>query len=114
MDYFKESLKNKNSTGFPGFNLIESSTNINNTLAGNHAYTITWTYIHPTYGIRKSVEIGTIIGNKGYFIDYTVNTAKFDNYFQMVQKMINSFWIIRNNSDSQQQHQQQVNGQMQF
>jgi hypothetical protein len=88
--YLKRSLQHKNSTGFPGLKLIKSDTNTS-ILAGNHAYTIIWTYVHPRYGTRKSIEIATIIGNKGYFVDYTVADAKFNNYFPVVQKMINSF-----------------------
>src|SRR5207247_2945645 len=80
------------STGFPSFKLIESDTR--NSLAGNRAYTIVWTYTNPTYGIRKSVEIGTIIGTKGYFVDYTAAEGKFQNYLPVAQKMINSFEII--------------------
>jgi hypothetical protein len=91
-DYVNRSLEHKNSTGFPGFKLLESDTQ--NSLAGNRAYTIIWTYTSPTYGIRKSIEIGTIIGNKGYFVDYTAAEDKFQDYLVVVQKMINSFEII--------------------
>jgi hypothetical protein len=99
-DYLKKALEGKNSTGFPGFRLIESNvttTNTSNsTLAGNHlTYSIIWTYTHPVYGIRKSIEIGTVIGNKGYFIDYTAAEPKFANHLPIIQKMINSFMIIR-------------------
>ncbi len=102
-DYLNRSLEHKNSTGFPGFKLLESDTQ--NGLAGNRAYTIVWTYTNPTYGIRKSIEIGTIIGNKGYFVDYTAAEGKFQSYLPVVQKMINSFEIINsttgaNNSTS--------------
>ena len=92
-DYLGRSLKYKNSTGFPDFKLIEASVKSNNTLAGRIAYTILWTYTHPTYGIRKSMEIGTIIGNKGYFIDYTAASSKFLDHLPIVQKMISSFEI---------------------
>jgi hypothetical protein len=92
--YLKRSLQHKNSTGFPGLKLIKSDTNTS-ILAGNHAYTIIWTYVHPRYGTRKSIEIATIIGNKGYFVDYTVADAKFNNYLPVVQKMINSFSTVR-------------------
>jgi hypothetical protein len=60
----------KNSSAFPDFNLIEASATNNNTLAGLPAYKIVWTYKHPTYGMRKLVEFGTVVnGNKGYFVD---------------------------------------------
>ena len=91
-EYLNRSLEHKNSTGFPGFKLIASNTN--NTLAGNLAYTVVWTYTHPTYGIRKSIEIATIIGSKGYFVDYTAAVAKFSNYLPIAEKMIESFEVI--------------------
>ena len=91
--YLQRSLAHKNSTGFPGFNLIESNTN--NRLAGNLAYAIAWTYTHQTYGSRKSLEIATVIGGKGYFVDYTAATANFSNYLPNAQNMTKSFEIIR-------------------
>jgi hypothetical protein len=92
-EYLNRSLDHKNSTGFPGFKLIKYNTN--NSLAGNRAYTVVWTYTHPTYGIRKSIEIATVIGSKGYFVDYTAAAAKFSNYLPTAQEMIESFGIIK-------------------
>jgi hypothetical protein len=54
-----------------------------------------WTYVHPEYRIRKSMEIATIIGNKGYFVEHSVADAKFNNYLPIVQKMTNSFGLIK-------------------
>ena len=110
-EYLNRSLEQKNSTGFPGFKLLESDTH--NSLAGNRAYTIVWTYTNPSYGIRKSIEIGTIIGNKGYFVDYTAAEGKFQNYLPLVQKMINSFEIINSTTGvnySTSSHRQTING----
>src|SRR6266487_6403884 len=110
-DYLNRSLEHKNSTGFPGFKLLESDTH--NSLAGNRAYTIVWTYTNPSYGIRKSIEIGTIIGNKGYFVDYTAAEGKFQNYLPLVQKMINSFEIINSTTGvnySTSSHRQTIDG----
>ena len=90
--YLDRSLAHKNSTGFPSFHLLESNTN--NTLAGNLAYTIVWTYTHQTYGSRKSLEIATVIGGKGYFVDYTAATANFSNYLLDAQNMTKSFQTI--------------------
>jgi hypothetical protein len=92
-DYLNRSLDHKNSTGFPGFKLIKYNTK--NSLAGNRAYTVVWTYTHPTYGIRKSIEIATVVGGKGYFIDYTAAAAKFSDYLPTAHKMIESFEIIK-------------------
>lgn len=94
--YLNKSLQSKkNSSAFPDFNLIEASaTNNNNTLAGFPAYEIVWTYKHPTYGLRKLVEFGTVVnGNKGYFVDYGASIEKFAKYLPIAQAMKNSFKI---------------------
>ena len=88
--YLQRSLANKNSTGFPGFNLMESDTN-NRRLAGNLACTVVWTYTNPSYGMRKSIEIATIIGSRAYFVDYTAATTNFSKYLPVAEKMIQSF-----------------------
>jgi hypothetical protein len=101
-DYFDRSLKNKkNSTGFPDFKLIETNIKNNTALGSRPAYTILWTYNHPTHGTRKSMEIGTIIGNRGYFVDYTAASLKFLDYLPIIQEMINSFEVINQKYDGQ-------------
>ncbi|MGB7956964.1 MAG: hypothetical protein WCF23_23565, partial [Candidatus Nitrosopolaris sp.] len=77
--YLNKSLQSKNnSSAFPDFKLIEAtSANNNISLAGFPAYEIVWTYQHPKYGIRKLMELGTIVhGNKGYFVDYAASIVK--------------------------------------
>jgi hypothetical protein len=93
--YLHKSLQAKeNSSAFPDFNLIEASASNNNTLAGFPAYEIVWTYKHPTYGMRKLVEFGTVVnGNKGYFIDYAAPIEKFSKYLPIAEVMKNSFKI---------------------
>ena len=88
--YLNRSFVHKNSTGFPGFNLVESDTN-SRLLANSSAYTIVWTYTHPTYGMRKSIEIATILGSRGYFVDYTAAAANFSKFLPVAEKMIKSF-----------------------
>ena len=39
------------------------------------------------------MEIGTIIGNRGYFVDYTAASPKFLDYLPIIQEMINSFEV---------------------
>ena len=92
--YLHKSLQaKKNSSAFPDFNLIEASAT-NNTLGGFPAYEIVWTYNHPTYGMRKLVEFGTVVnGNKGYFVDYAASVEKFSKYLPIAQVMKNSFKI---------------------
>jgi hypothetical protein len=93
--YLHKSLQSKkNSSAFPHFNLVEASAMNNNTLAGFPAYEIVWTYKHPTYGMRKVVEFGTVVnGNKGYFVDYAASIDKFSKYMPIAQLMKNSFTI---------------------
>jgi hypothetical protein len=93
--YLHRSLQaKKNSSAFPGFNLIEASATNNNTLSGFPAYKIVWTYKHPTYGMRKLVEFGTVVnGNKGYFVDYAASVDEFSKYLPVAQAMKNSFKI---------------------
>jgi hypothetical protein len=93
--YLHKSLQaKKNSLAFPGFNLIEASATNNNTLGGFPTYEIVWTYKHPTYGMRKLVEFGTVTnGNKGYFVDYAASVDKFSKYLPVAQAMKNSFKI---------------------
>jgi hypothetical protein len=88
--YLNRSLTHKNSTGFPGFSLIQADTNTRR-LVNNPAYTIVWTYTHPTYGMRKSIEIATILGSRAYFVDYTAAAANFSKFLPVVEKMVESF-----------------------
>src|SRR5438093_12517456 len=73
--YLNKSLQSKkNTSAFPDFKLIEATAanqnNNNIILAGFPAYKIIWTYKHPTYGMRKLMEFGTVVhGSKGYFVD---------------------------------------------
>ena len=63
-------------------------------IGGFPAYEIDWTYKHPTYGMRKLVEFGTVVnGNKGYFVDYAASVEKFSKYLSIAQVMKNSFKI---------------------
>jgi hypothetical protein len=76
------------------FNLIESNTNI--TLGGGNN-------THPAYGLiftdrkdninYKRMEIGTIIGDKAYFIRYNAEENKYSKYLPTIQMMINSLQI---------------------
>ena len=91
--YLHRSLENKNSTGFPALKIIKY--NANNQLAGHIAYTILWTYNNPIYGMRKSQEIATIIGSRGYFVDYTSAAANFSSYSPIAEEMIKSLQIIK-------------------
>ena len=76
----------------PDFNLIESNTNI--TLIGRN---------NPPYGLiysdrenrnnYKTIEIGTIIGDRIYYIEYIAEEKQYSNYLPTIQMMINSLQI---------------------
>ncbi|MGC1931025.1 MAG: hypothetical protein WA667_18805 [Candidatus Nitrosopolaris sp.] len=57
---------------FPAFKLLELNTN--STLAGNPAYTLIGTYQDPSFGLQKLMDVGTIIGDKVYYVQYFANT----------------------------------------
>jgi hypothetical protein len=41
----------------------------------------------------KTMEIGTIIGDRIYYIEYPSEEEKYSNYLVIIQMMINSFEI---------------------
>jgi S1-C subfamily serine protease len=74
------------------FNLIESNTNI--TLGGDNkpAYRLIYTDREDDVNY-KTMEIGTIIGDRVYYIEYFAEEKKYSNYLPTIQMMINSFQI---------------------
>ena len=74
------------------FNLIELNTNI--TLGGgnNPAYRLIYTDREDNINY-KTMEIGTIIGDKVYYIEYIAEEKKYSNYLPTIQMMINSLEI---------------------
>ena len=96
--YLNKSLQSKkNTSAFADFKLIEATAanqnnNNNISLAGFPAYKIIWTYNHPTYGMRKLMEFGTLVsGSKGYFVDYAASIDKFSKYLPVFESMKTSF-----------------------
>jgi hypothetical protein len=78
------------------FKVIESNTN-SSILASKPEYKLVFTEeedeIH-----YKTMEIGTIIGDKVYSIRYTAQEKQYSNYVPTVQKMIDSFKINTSNN----------------
>ena len=79
---------------FRAFKLLELNTN--STPAGKTAYTIIGTYELPSSGLQKLMEVGTIIGDKAYSVQYIADAPKYSEYLPAVQNMIHSLAI--NNS----------------
>jgi tetratricopeptide (TPR) repeat protein len=64
---------------FHAFRLLELNTN-SSILAGRSAYTLIGTYELPSIGLQKLMEIGTIIGDKVYSVQYIVDAPKYSDY----------------------------------
>jgi hypothetical protein len=92
LDEYASSLITDYNNTITDFNLIELNTNI--TLGGGN---------NPAYGLLytdredgtnyKTMEIGTIIGDRVFFIEYNAEENKYSNYLPTIQKMINSLQI---------------------
>jgi eukaryotic-like serine/threonine-protein kinase len=78
------------------FKVIESNTN-SSILASKPAYKLVFTdeeeEIH-----YKTMEIGTIIGDKVYLLSYAAQEEQYSDYLPTVQKMINSLKINTSNN----------------
>jgi eukaryotic-like serine/threonine-protein kinase len=78
------------------FKVIESNTN-SSILASKPAYKLVFTdeedEIH-----YKTMEIGTIIGEKVYLLSYAAQEEQYSDYLPTVQKMINSLKINTSNN----------------
>jgi hypothetical protein len=77
------------------FQVIKSTTDA--TLAGLPAYMFVYTQIDKGDGLpEKGQEIGVLIHDKLYFINYSADPDKYSNYLPMVQKIIESFKLKSN------------------
>jgi hypothetical protein len=79
---------------FHAFRLLELNTN-SSILAGRSAYTLIGTYQDPSAGSQKIMEVGTIIGDEAYSVQYIVDAPRYSDYLPTVQKMIDSL-VIKN------------------
>jgi eukaryotic-like serine/threonine-protein kinase len=76
---------------YEDFNVIESDTN--SILSGYPAYEIVFT---DEDGIDyKSMEVGTIIGDKVYYVTYYAEEEQYSDYLPTIQKMISSLEMTR-------------------
>jgi eukaryotic-like serine/threonine-protein kinase len=89
-EYFSR-LTNDYKARLEDFKVIESNTN-SSILAGKPAYKLVYSdeedEIH-----YKTLDIGTIIGDKVYSIRYIAKEEQYSEYLPTIQKMINSFKI---------------------
>jgi hypothetical protein len=77
---------------FHAFKLLELNTN-SSILAGKPAYTLIGTYELHSSGLQKLMEVGTIIGDKAYSVQYIADASQYSDYLPTVQKMIGSVQI---------------------
>ena len=74
------------------FMLLDSGTNT--TLAGNPAYKLL--YNESIDGVPvKVMEVGTIIGNKAYYIQYSAEPEQYSKNIKIAQDVINSFNVTK-------------------
>jgi eukaryotic-like serine/threonine-protein kinase len=73
------------------FKVIESNTN--SILAGKPAYKLVFTDEEDEI-YYKTMDIGTIIGDKVYLLSYVTQREQYSDYLPTVQKMINSLKIM--------------------
>jgi len=66
----------------------------NATLAGNPAYKIVYTGLEASIDL-KAMMVMTIKGDRAYIISYTAEPEKYSYYRPTVQKMIDSFEILK-------------------
>jgi len=78
---------------FPNFQLISSDTNT--VLACHSAHSLVGTYYDLDHGTQKVLETGTVIDDKGYYIQYIADEPKYSALLPTVQNMINSFEISK-------------------
>ncbi len=74
------------------FKLIESSNN--NHISGLSAYRIVYTS-NDGDNITKTLETGTIKGDKVYILTYETGVSEYAKFLPIVQKMIDSFQITK-------------------
>ena len=92
------------------------STSMNNfTLAGMPAYTLEATYTDTELGQRYVLVVEAIVGGKGYGIQYIASPQTYQQYFPIVERMIESFEIMQQlqqeeEGEGQQQRLQQEQG----
>jgi hypothetical protein len=76
----------------PDFRLVEST---QFKLAGNIANKIVFTAIDSMKNERKAMQVWTLKEDKAYLITYKAEPGKYSEYLPTIQKMIDSFQIIK-------------------
>ena len=76
---------------FLDFNIIEQNPT---SLAGNNAYKIVYTFTLEQINYKR-MDIWTIKDDRVYIINYLVEMGKYSSYLPTIQKMVDSFEIVK-------------------
>jgi hypothetical protein len=90
-EYSTEVISQQNST-LNNFTLIDSDTD-STVLAGHPGYRIVSTYSLEDERIVKQMEVGTILGNMVYYVNYYAIENSYDDYLPVIQDVISSLEI---------------------
>ena len=72
--------------GKPVYTLIGTYELHSSILAGKPAYTLIGTYELHSSGLQKVMEVGTIIGDKAYSVQYIVDAPKYSDQFKICKQ----------------------------
>jgi eukaryotic-like serine/threonine-protein kinase len=76
----------------PGLKVLESTST---SIAGKPAHKIVFSAIDNKEVERKAMQVWTVIGNKAFLITYKAEPDKFSSYLPTIERMINSFKVIK-------------------
>jgi hypothetical protein len=79
---------------FEDFQLL-SSTIGNFTLAGMPAYSFEIAYTDLEFGPQNLLEVGRLLDNRVYYIQYFADPPIYHKYLPVVERMIESFQIMQ-------------------
>jgi S1-C subfamily serine protease len=92
LEQYTDSLTANYNETLIDFKVIESNTNT--TLGGNPAYKLVYTDREDDINY-KTMEIGALVGDKVYFIEYFAEENYYSKYFPTIQEIIESVEIVK-------------------
>lgn len=92
LEQYTDSLTDNYNETLTDFKVIESNTNT--TLGDNPAYKLVYTDKEDDINY-KTMEIGALVGDKVYFIEYFAEENYYSKYFPTIQKIIESVEVVK-------------------
>jgi eukaryotic-like serine/threonine-protein kinase len=92
LEQYTDSLTDNYNETLTDFKVIESNTNT--ILGGNPAYKLVYTDKEDDINY-KTMEIGALVGDKVYFIEYFAEENYYSKYFPTIQKIIESVEVVK-------------------